>query len=376
MEDIINLMMDFLVEDWLENEGDSDFVDYLYAMGIHQHQSHAHPSGERKKREAQCFFSTVRGPTIIRPKYIRRLMTTPRPSGKNKKRKNVVPTQSSRKRRRVSTPPSHLGSYNERKRYCVRVRHRGYPKAMLQYCRPFISPLTKPTINTNPTKVVPSQPPRRKRSPSEPYTLLWSDLERKRYCTGIQQRGGSRGLLRKCEAFLSAFDKLVNNTNREDSQLTRIKRGISPPRPRPTTTGGTHSGLNWRIRQQGNGSPSPERLNRNRFVMRNRNKAGNRPSEDPVIFRHRSSSVSSNTRGPLSSLRRVQSRGGAETFSDITISRWKSMPAPTNPVNSQRLPKPVWYKVPRQKWKQFAGKYPTVAAGISMTSSTESSNSQ
>ena len=46
------------------------------------------------------------------------------------------------------------------------------------------------------------------------------------------------------------------------------------------------------------------------------------------------------------------------------------MPAPTNPVNSQWLPKPVWYKVPRQKWKQFAGKYPTVAARISMTSST------
>ena len=172
MEDIINLMMDFVVEDWLENKGDSDFVDYLYTMGIHQHQSHAHPAGERKKREARHFFSTVRGPTIIRPKYIRRLMTTPRPSGKNKKRKNVVPTQSSRKRRRVSTPPSHLGSYNERKRYCVRVRHRGYSKALLRYCRPFIFPLTKPTINTNPTKVVPSQPPRRKRSPSEPHTLI------------------------------------------------------------------------------------------------------------------------------------------------------------------------------------------------------------
>ena len=46
------------------------------------------------------------------------------------------------------------------------------------------------------------------------------------------------------------------------------------------------------------------------------------------------------------------------------------MPALTNPINSQRLPKPAWYKVPGKKWKQFAGKYPTVAAGISMTSST------
>ena len=46
------------------------------------------------------------------------------------------------------------------------------------------------------------------------------------------------------------------------------------------------------------------------------------------------------------------------------------MPALTNPINSQRIPKPVWYKVPGKQWKQFAGKYPTLAAGISMTSST------
>ena len=104
--------------------------------------------------------------------------------------------------------------------------------------------------------------------------------------------------------------------------------------------------------------------------MRNRNKARKRPTDDRVVFRRRSSSVSSNTRGQFSSLRRVRSQGGAETFADVTISRWKSMPALTNPVNSQRLPKPAWYKVPRNKWKQFAGKYPTVAAGISMTTST------
>ena len=369
MEDIINQMMDFLVEDWLENEGDSDFVDYLDAMGIHQHLSHAHPVEERKKREARRFFSTVRGPTIIRPKYIRRLMTTPRPIVKNQKKKKVVPAQPSRKRRRVSTPPSHLGSYNKRRRYCA--QHRELSWAMLRNCGPFIAPITR---RTYPTKVFPTQSPRRKRSPSEPHSFLWFGLERHRYCTGLRQSGGSGRLRHKCKAFLSAFDRMANNTEGEDIQLARLKRGISPPRqrprPRPTITGGTRSGLDWRIRQQGNRTPSPDRLNRNRFVMRHRNKAKNKPSDDRVIFRRRSSSVSSNTRGQMSSLRRVRSQGGAETFSDVTISRWKSMPALTNPVNSQWLPKPTWYKVPRQKWKQFAGKYPTVAAGISMTSST------
>ena len=194
MEDIINLMMDFLVEYWLENEGESDFVDYLDAMGIHQHQSHAHPAGERKKREARRFYTTVRGPMIIRPKHIRKFIPTPRPGGKKKK------------------------------------------------------------------NVVPSQLPRNRRSTSEPYSLLWSDLERKRYCTNIRHRGYSRAMLRKCVAFLSAFEKLVNDTNshlKEEGQLTRVKRGyggISPPRPRPrpATSGGTRSGLNWRLRQQGN----------------------------------------------------------------------------------------------------------------------------
>ena len=86
MEDIINLTMDLLAEDWLANEGDSDFVDYLDAVGIHQHQSHAHPAGERKKREARRFFNTVRGPMVTRPKYIRRFRPTQRPGGKNKKK--------------------------------------------------------------------------------------------------------------------------------------------------------------------------------------------------------------------------------------------------------------------------------------------------
>ena len=87
MEDIVNPMMNFLVEDWLDNEGDSDFVDYLYSMGIHQHPSSAHPVQERRKREARCFFSTARGTTIIRPKYIRRMMSTPKPLALKNKRK-------------------------------------------------------------------------------------------------------------------------------------------------------------------------------------------------------------------------------------------------------------------------------------------------
>ena len=197
MEDIINIMMDFLVEDWLENEGDSDFVDYLDSMGIHQHMSHAHPAGERKKREARRFFNTVRGPTVIRPKYVRRLMSTPRPGVKGKKKKNVVPTQPTRERRCASTPPSHLSS----------------------------------------------------------------DLERRRYCLRIRPSGNSRAMLRKCSAFISAFKKVTDKFHpKKDSLLTRVRRGyggISPSRsrPRPAASGGTRSGLNWRLRQQGNRSP-------------------------------------------------------------------------------------------------------------------------
>ena len=217
MEDIINLTMDFLVEDWLENEGDSDFVDYLDSMGIHQHQSHAHPAGERKKREARRFFNAARGPTIIQPKYIRRLLTTPRPSGKNKKKQ----------------------------------------------------------------KVVPQQPTRERRSPAGPLSMLRSDLERKRYCTLLRRRRWStRAMSRKCDAFLAIFGTPLSLEKAKHS--TRVKRGyggISPSKPctRPTTSGGTRSGLNWRLRQQGSRTPSPDRPARNNFVMRNRNRARNNP---------------------------------------------------------------------------------------------------
>ena len=223
MEDIVNQMMDFLVEDWLENEGDSDFVDYLYAMGIHQHLSHAHPVQERKKREARRFFSTVRGTTVIRPKYIRRLMTTPRPVViKNKKRKNNVPAQPSRKRRRAHTPPSQLGSYNCIRRYCDRFRNRGTYKAIAAFCGSFITPVTN---HTDPITVRPSHSSRQKRSSSEPHSLLWFGIERIRYCNGLRQNGETGRLRRKCEAFLSALDKFMNNTEGEDMRNLQDQKG-------------------------------------------------------------------------------------------------------------------------------------------------------
>ena len=216
-------MMDFLVEDWLENEGDSDFVDYLDAMGIHQHLSHAHPVQERKKREARRFFSTVRGTTVIRPKYIRRLMTTPKPVViKNKKKKNNVPAQPSRKRRRASTPPSQLGYYNCIERYSNRVRNRGAYKIIAAFCKPFATPLTNHSDST--TTSTPHLT-RQRRSSTEPHSLLRFGIERIRYCEGLQPSGKPRRLLRKCQAFLSALDKFLNNTEEEDIQLDKIEKG-------------------------------------------------------------------------------------------------------------------------------------------------------
>ena len=293
MEDIINLTMNFLVEDWLEDEGDSDFVDYLYAMGIHQHQSHAHPVGDWKKREARRFFKTARGPTIIRPKYVKKLMATTRPGGK---KGNFIP-KNIRIKRSIPNPRSMQPSDLERKWHCISLQHRGYPRAMLQ----------------------------------------------------------------KCKAFLSSFKKLMQRPKRSvktgfrSSRMRRGYGGVSPPRTQSTVSGGTRSRPIWRKQQTGNrNSPSPDR-NRNNFMMRNRNRVpNNNPSGDLVVFKRRSSSVSSNTRRPNGSLRRVNSQGGTVTFSDITISRWRSMPALMNPRLSQKLPKPKWYKVPGKQWKQFA----------------------
>ena len=367
MEDIVNPMMNFLIEDWLDNEGDSDFVDYLYSMGIHQHPSSAHPVQERKKREARRFFSTARGTTIIRPKYIRRIMSTPKPLvPKNKKGKNTTPAPPSRKRRRATFLPSRYGSYSCIRRTCNRFRFGASYQLRNELCKPY-----KPTVQTLPNTTTLPDTLRQKRSSDRQTSLIRFGLERLRFCERLRPSGKPKRIIRKCQAFLAALDSFIAKTAKEDTTSTRSKRGLSPtrPKPRPSINTGTRSGLDWRIRT-GSRNNSPDRTHRNPFVMRNKNKARKRPADDRVVFRRRSSSVSSNTRGQGSSLRRVRSQGGAETFADVTVNRWRSMPALTNPVNSQRLPKPAWYKVPRNKWKQFAGKYPTVAAGISMTTST------
>ena len=223
MEDIVNQMMDFLVEDWLENEGDSDFVDYLYAMGIHQHPSHAHPVQERKKREARRFFSTVRGTTIIRPKYIRRLMTTPRPVViKNKKRKNNVPAQPSRKRRRASTSPSQIGFYDCIERYSKRVRNRGAYKIIAAFCKPFAN---LSTTHSDSTTISISHLTRQRRSSTEPHSLLRFGIERIRYCEGLQPNGKAKENPKKMPSLPLRSGSISEQYRRGTHTTDKIEKG-------------------------------------------------------------------------------------------------------------------------------------------------------